>query len=334
MLKHFSLLFSGFFLGMMVFNFINFQGSHRLSESMLCGLLGVVVVYILFYSNKPLNLLFNWKKYVGVRLLLGIVWNTASAFLVIWICVLIYGTLVNNTSLLNGMNMEEGLKLAILLLCISIIYNIIYFVLYSYNQYTTVQLLALKTERKQAQLQLATLKSQLSPHFLFNCINSLSVLFYDDRVKAENFIRSMAKSYTYTLENCRQSLIAVKKELEFLESYTFLLRTRFNDAFKLKVDLDEMHLQSKLPPLTLQLLVENAIKHNKVNASEPIVITITGNKTSLVISNNKVKKPRALPSSGVGLKNIDNRYRILSRHTITVSDEEQFTITLPLLTDE
>lgn len=95
-----------------------------------------------------------------------------------------------------------------------------------------------------------------------------------------------------------------------------------------------MHLQSKLPPLTLQLLVENAIKHNKVNASEPIVITITGNKTSLVISNNKVKKPRALPSSGVGLKNIDNRYRILSRHTITVSDEEQFTITLPLLTDE
>lgn len=333
MKKHLGLLLIGFTLGSLVFGFINFEQSQDLVQVLLSGLLGVLVTYAVYFSNPTLNVLFDWKKYTGVRLLLGILWNTLSGFLLIWLCIWMYNIFTNDRSILNTLDMEEGLKLGILLFCAAVIYNIVYFVFYSYNQYTNTQLAELKTDRKQAELQLATLKSQLSPHFLFNCINSLSVLFHDNVQKAETFIRSMANLYQYTLENCRESLISVRSEVEFVESYAFLLKTRFGEAFALHVDLKEEHLQSKIPPLTLQLLLENAVKHNTVSRSHPISVTIAGKGSSLTVTNNKNPKVQVKPSTGVGLKNIQGRYRILSKSKVSIADNEQFTVTLPLVFD-
>ena len=334
MLRHLSLLLIGCILGVLVFGFINFEQSQNVVQLLLSGFLGVLVVYLAHGSNPFLNRLLNWKTYTGVRLLAGILWNTVSSFAMIWIGAWCYGALTQSTSFLSALDMEQGLKLGILLFCGAVIYNICYFAFYSYNQYATAQLFELKRERKQAELQLATLKSQLSPHFLFNCINSLSVLFHDNTQKAELFIRSMAKSYQYTLENCRRSLISVKEELEFVESYAFLLGTRFGDAFKINVNLNAAHLSSKIPPLTLQLLVENAVKHNKVNAADPIEVTISGDTNSLIISNNKVARRQAAPSTGIGLKNIIGRYQMLSKVKMKVEDADRFTVTLPLVHDE
>jgi len=334
MLRHLSLLFIGCILGLLVFGFVNFAQSQNALHMALSGLLGVAVVYAVVYSNTFLNRLLNWKSYTGIRLLLGIVWNTTSSFLLIWIGVWIYGFMGNSTTLQGTMDMEQVLKLGILLFCGAVIYNICYFAFYSYDQYTTHQLMVLKRERKQAELQLATLKSQLSPHFLFNGINALSVLFNDNTQKAETFIRCMAKSYQYTLENCRRSLISIQEELEFTQSYAFMLQTRFGDAFSLKVKLDDNHLNRKIPPLTLQLLVENAVKHNAVGSQNPIDVVISGDEKSLVISNNKVPRRQTAPSTGIGLKNITNRYKMLSKAKIKVEDSDCFTVVLPLLKNE
>ncbi|NKI32325.1 histidine kinase [Muricauda sp. DJ-13] len=330
MRKHLGLLFIGFILGVLTFGFINFQKELHNVDLLMSGLLGVLVSYSIFHSNKPLNSVFDWKSYTGFRLLLGILFHTAIGFTLIWL-----GTwLVRGNGFFEAISLETGLKLGILLFCAAIIYNIIYFAFFSYNQFARNQVAELKTERKQAELQLETLKSQLSPHFLFNCINSLSFLFHDDVEKAESFIRSMANSYQYTLENCRSSLISLKQELDFLESYSFLLKTRFNGMFELKYDLNDKHLSSKIPPLTLQLLVENAIKHNKLSVENPILIQIKGYESTLSVSNTKAATSIAKKTTGIGLKNIDKRYKILAKKGITIQNDSQFNVLLPMLTNE
>ena len=334
MLRHLSLLFTGFLLGTLVFGFIKFEQSQEFIQLLGSGCLGVLVVYLVVYSNPFLNRLLDWKRYTGVRLLLGILWNSISSLLLIWMAIWVVDFLRNGSSPTEVLNLEQSLKLGILLFCLTVIYNICNFAFYSYTQYAAAQLMELKRERKQAELQLATLKSQLSPHFLFNCINSLSVLFHDDTQKAEAFIRSMAKSYQYTLENCRKSLISVKEELDFVSSYAFLLGTRFGDAFTLNVDLEEYYLNSSVPPLTLQLLVENVVKHNAISPAHPVEVRIIGDGDTLVVSNTKVLKKQASPSTGIGLKNITGRYKMLSKTKIKVEDGDRFAVTLPLVKDE
>ena len=331
MLRHLALLLIGFHLGALVFGFVNFEQSQDIFQLLLSGCLGVLVVYVVFYSNPFLNRVFDWKKWTGVRLLLGILWSSISSFGLIWIGVWGYTLIQQRSNSAVPLNMEQDLKLIILLFCISVVYNIVYFAFYSYNQYATAQLLEVKRERKQAELQLATLKSQLSPHFLFNAINSLSVLFHDNTQKAETFIRSMANSYQYTLENCRKSLISVQEELDFVQSYAFLLETRFGEALRLTIDLDQEHLASKIPPLTLQLLIENAIKHNAISQAQPLEVKITGSANTLVVSNTKTPKKQASSSTGIGLKNINRRYKLLSKHHIKVEDGTHFIVTLPLM---
>ena len=329
--KHLSLLFIGFTLGVLVFGFVNFAQVPGIVPSILGGCLGVSVVYLAFYSNTFLNSLFSWKKWTGIRLLMGILWNSISGGILIVLGVWSYSLVMGNDAMTKAMENDTHIKLGILLFCGALIYNVFYFAFYSYNQYTYEQLQTLRMERKQAELQLAALKSQLSPHFLFNCMNSLSALFQSDSAKAETFIRAMAKSYQYTLEQYRSSLITVKEELEFVRSYGFLLKTRFGEGFQLEVQLDPEKMEHKIPPLTLQILVENALKHNSVSSANPITVSIASNGKVLQVSNNKIPKKEYRASTGIGLKNIAARYAILSKTQIQIADTNKFTVTLPLL---
>ena len=162
-------------------------------------------------------------------------------------------------------------------------------------------------------------------------MNSLSASFQSDIEKAESFIRAMAKSYQYILEQYSSSLITVKEELEFVHSYGFLLKTRFGEGFQLKVALQAEQLESKIPPLTLQILVENALKHNTVSSTDPVTVNIRANGKELQVTNNKIPKTAHPPSTGIGLRNIAARYAILSKSRIQITDANEFTVTLPLL---
>ncbi|MEM9327292.1 MAG: histidine kinase, partial [Bacteroidota bacterium] len=169
-------------------------------------------------------------------------------------------------------------------------------------------------------------------HFLFNCLNTISSLLYKDTGRAERFIRQLAKAYNHTLESRNEPVIPLTKELEFVEAYRYLLSVRFQDQVDVEVKLSDDALASVVPPMTVQLLVENAVKHNVISHEEKLYISIHQQRKGLVISNNKTKKPDRTTSFRIGLENIQNRYQLLHKRGIKVIDEvDEFAIWLPII---
>lgn len=199
--------------------------------------------------------------------------------------------------------------------------------------------------------QLESLKAQISPHFLFNTLNSLSALIGEDQEKAEQFVDEMARVYRYLLQTNHSSidqgdsgqLTSLKKELSFIESYGHLLKTRYGEGMKLYIHVEECFLDRRIPPLTLQLLVENAVKHNVIRASRPLTIFILSTvEGQLMVRNNLQKKnltagAENIESTHVGLANIITKYKLLSEYRpglpqpLIESNHEFFTVTLPLI---
>jgi sensor histidine kinase YesM len=190
----------------------------------------------------------------------------------------------------------------------------------------------LKKENLQSQLE--GLKGQVNPHFLFNSLNSLSSLISDDPDKAEKFLDEMSKVYRYLLRTNEDGLTTLDAEMQFIYSYFHLLKTRYGDGLDMETIIDERYLQHQLPPLTLQMLVENAVKHNMILKNHPLKILImTTNSGKLVVSNNLQRKDRMVSSNKVGLTNIVNKYRLMKQEEITVRDDgKEFAVVVPLIT--
>ena len=295
--KHLSIVAIGFALGILLYSYIRFGAYQNITELLFSGLLGTMVSYLTYYSNGVLNSWFPWKGQPGIRLLCGIFAQAILATITVFFCLWIYGWYNGQASLFNQDPQDVLLKIVLLLISAALIYNVIYFATYSYNQYARGQLMELKLRRKQTQLQLNALKNQLSPHFLFNSINTLSSLIQKDVNRAELFIRSLAKSYQYTLKTYEEPLVSLKEELEFVDTYCFLIKTRFGDHLNLKIDLPEVLLASKVPPLTIQMLVENAVKHNIMDGSRALELQIVSRANKLLVVNNKTgKRPGSIPS--------------------------------------
>jgi two-component system, LytTR family, sensor kinase len=183
------------------------------------------------------------------------------------------------------------------------------------------------------QQEFETLKSQVNPHFLFNCFNTLSSLINEDRSQAEVFLNELSKVYRYLLRNNQDGLSTVQDELNFIQSYYQLLKTRHGDAIEVQVEVDKKYYKYLLPSLTLQLLVENAVKHNVVSKHQPLVIDIfstEGNK--LAVNNNLQLKKIKMPSNKIGLANIRSKYELLNYHGCEVlQNARNFTVVLPLI---
>ena len=189
----------------------------------------------------------------------------------------------------------------------------------------------LKKENLQSQLE--GLKGQVNPHFLFNSLNSLSSLISDDPDKAEKFLDEMSKVYRYLLRTNEDGLTTLDAEMQFIHSYFHLLKTRYGDGLDLETIIDERYYTYQLPPLTLQMLVENAVKHNMILRDHPLKILImTTNSGKLVVSNNLQRKDRMVSSNKVGLTNIVNKYRLMKQEEISVRDDgKEFAVVVPLI---
>ncbi|HYO21238.1 MAG TPA: histidine kinase [Flavisolibacter sp.] len=190
------------------------------------------------------------------------------------------------------------------------------------------------TLKQQAlQHEFDALKNQVNPHFLFNCFNTLSSLISEDKQKAEVFLNELSKVYRYLLRNNEDGLSTVENEIKFIRSYYGLLRTRHGDALQMTIDIDKRYHPYLLPSLTLQLLVENVVKHNQLSKSLPLVIeifTTAGNK--LVVNNNLQRRTVKAPSNRVGLENIQAKYDLLNQPGFQVmEDGKNFTVVLPLI---
>ena len=199
------------------------------------------------------------------------------------------------------------------------------------------QLFKLKSEQLEKQQlvsEISLLKTQVNPHFLFNSLSILSSLVRVNPDLSEKFIDQLARSYRYILEQKDQPLVTLRTELGFIESYSFLLKIRFENKFKVEIDLPENILDKfKIAPLTLQLLIENAVKHNRMSVSEPLTVTISVESDQMLVVKNKLQ-PRSTPSmsTGVGLENIMNRYALLTGRQVWAGEsDDQFVVRIPLL---
>lgn len=188
----------------------------------------------------------------------------------------------------------------------------------------------LKTERYAQQYQ--SLKDQLNPHFLFNSLNVLSNLVYDNPDTASKFIRQLSKIYRYVLEVQHEELVPLATESDFAENYLALQKIRFEEGLQYNISIDKSKI-GFLPPLSLQLLLENAIKHNIGSKANPLDIEIFVQNDVLVVKNNlQIKSSKPDESTGIGLANIRKRYELLSGESMTVKDDDgYFTVQLPLL---
>lgn len=188
----------------------------------------------------------------------------------------------------------------------------------------------LQKENFQAQLQ--HLKNQVNPHFLFNSLNVLSSLIRKDQEQAVEFVNRLSYVYRSFLNSGDKQLISLEKELELTEAYIYLLKTRFGSNIKFKVDVNRGYLFFKLPPGSLQMLVENAVKHNASTNRDPLVVSVYTENEKLVVQNNIRPRKEQVKSTGSGLVNIKKRYRYLSNQEVEQYENQiEFIVKLPLL---
>ena len=188
-------------------------------------------------------------------------------------------------------------------------------------------------EKQQLLNEIALLKTQVNPHFLFNSLSILSSLVRIDPELSEKFIDQLSKSYRYILEHKDHYLVSLRTELDFINAYSFLLKIRFENKFDIYYHLTDVELDKyKIAPMTLQLLIENAVKHNKMSSKEPLIVEVSVQDQILIVSNKLQVRSDFGRSTGIGLENIKNRYALLTDIPVWAGIIEQnFVVKVPLL---
>ena len=225
---------------------------------------------------------------------------------------------------------NNGLTLVI---SISIFYLILNRKSHLRMRYMEIQAEQLKKENALAQFE--ALKNQVSPHFLFNSLSILSSLVHVDASLSEKFIGQLSKAYRYILEQKDNETVSLKTELDFLNAYGFLLKIRFEKKFDVKIFISDGEAEKfRIAPLTLQLLIENCVKHNRMSQKEPLTVTILIKDDYLAVINpvRARSETERIASTGIGLANIKKRYQLLTKRPVQIAQEEElFTVKIPLL---
>jgi len=190
-------------------------------------------------------------------------------------------------------------------------------------------------KRESLEAQLSALKTQVNPHFLFNNLNTLCAIIPDHPVQAVSFVKQLSKVYRHILEVKDEQYIDLSDELEVIKSYAFLLKTRFGNNLDIVIRVEDEKLHHKIVPLSLQLLMENAIKHNIISADHNLKVQIYAKNSNLVITNNLQRKNQIVESTSLGLKNIRNRYQLLTETPVMVYETmHDYTVWIPLIANE
>jgi sensor histidine kinase YesM len=184
-----------------------------------------------------------------------------------------------------------------------------------------------------AQAELEALKNQIDPHFIFNSLNTLSFLITRDPQSARLYNDTLAKVYRYILGNKEKDLVLLREEVEFISNYFYLLKIRFSEAVNMEIEITDLAAEDFLiPPISMQALVENAIKHNDFTDANPMTINVSVSSSFVVIRNAIKPKNYAPPTSKIGLKNLDNRYKLITKRNIIIENNFKFfTVKLPIL---
>ncbi|GAB4039231.1 hypothetical protein GCM10028809_59780 [Spirosoma gilvum] len=201
------------------------------------------------------------------------------------------------------------------------------------NQLLTFKFNAERLQKESVQTQYNALKNQVNPHFLFNNLSILSSLARTNASLSIQFINQMAKAYRYILEQKDHELVSIRSELDFLDAYIFLLKIRFQEKFFVTLAIPaDQQTNYLIAPLTLQLLLENVIKHNTMSTAKPMMVTIKVVQDYIEVSNRLQLRQKPFYSTGIGLQNIVSRYALLSEQAVWIGQrEDEFVVKVPLL---
>ncbi len=215
----------------------------------------------------------------------------------------------------------------VLVLCTTIYESVF---LYSRWKQSVSETERLRRENIESQLQ--GLRDQVNPHFLFNSLNTLIYIIPEDPDRAVRFVQMLSKVYRYILEIKDRKLIELEEELRFLDAFVFLLKERFGENLEIRLQVPERFHSYQVVPLSMQMLFENAIKHNVISTEKPLTIEVLVADDHLIVKNNLQRKKQVMTSTKIGLENIKNRYAFFSANQVQVlAHEEVFEVRLPLI---
>ncbi|OSZ81082.1 hypothetical protein CAP36_07550 [Chitinophagaceae bacterium IBVUCB2] len=240
-------------------------------------------------------------------------------------------------NILHGYTWEQNsnpLKLNIIYASlINLFFHLLNAILFFFREYKRHWMEVEDLRKKTAQAQVQLVKSQVNPHFLFNNLNVLSGMVIKNNPEANHFIEEFSKVYRYILSNQDKELVELRSELEFIRPYLFLLQKRFDEGLVISINIPEHYKTWHVVPAALQMVIENAIKHNIVSRNKPLYIDIHANGSqTLVIKNNLQPRQMVEPSTRIGLQNIKKRYELISGRDIDIKKTAtEFEVSLPLL---
>lgn len=325
-------LIGGFGFSIIIYflKFGSFPVSNFFRDGVISGLLWVALSEGNGYITNKLDYFYTWKDEPIKRMIISTLGYLVYTLLV---CYLIFAINAYWCCKMNLAKSWQNLDQEFVTTAITITFFIALF-LHGRGFYQNWKTSLLKEEKlRSAQLasHFESLKNQVNPHFLFNSLNVLSTLVYKDQDLAAKFIKQLSNVYRYILDAQQKEVVPLVTELEALNAYIFLLKIRFGDNLTVNINLDPKD-DFYLAPLTLQILVENAIKHNIISKNEPLTINIEKRKDRICIRNNLQIKNNVLDSTGLGLPNIKERYAYISGKEVEVLKEKaQFIVKIPII---
>jgi two-component system LytT family sensor kinase len=305
------------------------QFSRELNFILFWVFLGFMMCLIegLYWINTILNKKFPFNKNVPRRIALQMVTGVAYAMTLRFFLYEIGEPYL--TVKLDGMFLAATWFLYGLA---AIIVNSIFILDYFIGQWRMSIVKAERLEKEKTQVQFDNLKNQLNPHFLFNALTSLNSLIFENQGLASQFLQHLSKVYRYVLQNKDKNFVTVQTELDFIENYVFLLRTRFESALTITFRINVHSKDKAIVPVTLQILIENALKHNVVDKDRPLSIRIETNDDYLVVSNNLQVRKLVETSNKQGLENLKSLYAFLTDKPVQISSNEtEFSVAVPLV---
>jgi sensor histidine kinase YesM len=309
------------------------QAGFTLWESKISFVYTIGIAFVIWHGNRyllfTLRSYFDWfnkpiRKILALLLAVSFYTIPVSALLLTgWYHVFAKGNVHWDTVFTATL---------IIMICVVFITHV-YETVFLVRDTETEMIRSEQLERARIQAELEALKNQIDPHFIFNSLNTLSHLIEEKPARAKQFNDNLADVYRYILQNKTRDLVLLREEIEFIRDYFSLLKIRFENAVELNLNIEEQQFdQYLIPPISLQVLIENAIKHNEFTDLMPLRITITLDHNELKVHNRSLKKSLRKPSSKIGLQNLNERYRLTTEKEITINEQStDFFVKLPVL---
>lgn len=292
--------------------------------------LSIVNSYFFDYINGKVV----WDRYKQYRILIGLIGSVIITLVTLFFIRAFQEMTLEGESYAEFIS-EENAGFYFVALLITLVISLFFHALYYYRELQKNKIKEQKVIAGTASAKFDALKNQLDPHFLFNSLNVLTSLIDENTESAQRFTTALSKVYRYVLEQKNKELVTVDEELKFAKTYMSLLKMRFEDSIIFDIPEKASNPESKVVPLSLQLLLENAVKHNMVTTSKPLHIKIYEEGGNLVIMNNLQPKQIVKKGSGVGLDNIRQRYQLLTDRKVHINQQaESFAVAIPMLTKQ